>query len=130
MRSRTRNSNFAKERTMSKVILLLVPAVVALVGFLDRAAAQDEPRRSAASEIGRYQLVTGQGHPLFLIDTATGNCWSRTGDGEWRDEGNPTKSSNRKAAQKSERSVPKLQLPEESIKMVVMQREERSIPGS
>jgi hypothetical protein len=115
---------------MSKRILLVATVAVALVGSSSRTSAQEGPSRSGSSEVGRYQLVRVSENHFFLIDTATGHCWSRTPDADWRDEGNPTKSRDRKLAKASERSVPKLDLPGESVEMVVMQREERSIPGS
>jgi hypothetical protein len=115
---------------MTKRILLLVTATVALLASTNHASAQQGPSRFEASQVGRFQLVRLSETHLFLIDTATGHCWSRTSDGNWHDEGNPTQARERSLAQKGARSAPKLDLPVESVEMTVVQREERSIPGS
>ena len=109
---------------MTKKILLLSITMI-LVASVWRASAGDEP--PASGEVGRYQMVAGLDGRVYVLDTAFGQCWSRAG-GEWRDEGNPTK-----APKDGRAPVPgpvQLMLPSRSVEMTVMQREERSIPGS
>jgi hypothetical protein len=67
---------------------------------------------------------------LFLIDTTTGQCWSRSENGDWHDAGNPTKKKAKKSERTEERVVSSLKLPEKSVEVTVVQREERAIPGS
>jgi hypothetical protein len=115
---------------MTKRILLLATAAVALLASTNHTSAQQGPSRFEASQVGRYQLVRVSDAHLFLIDTATGHCWSWTPAGKWRDDGNPTRASDESLTRKGARSAPKLDLPMESVEMTVVQREERSIPGS
>ncbi|MDX1683296.1 MAG: hypothetical protein R3336_09265, partial [Phycisphaeraceae bacterium] len=46
----------------------------------------------AADLIGRYQAVSAGDRRVFVIDTATGNTWSRNLlGGGWKQEGNPAR---------------------------------------
>ncbi|MBI3468560.1 MAG: hypothetical protein HY000_36625 [Planctomycetes bacterium] len=115
---------------MKKGVLLAAAAAIALAGVDRLALAQVSSSRTETKEIGRYQLVRVSEMRIFLIDTATGQCWSRTPDADWRDEGNPTRTADRKRSRQGDRPAASLDLPEESVEMIVVQREERSIPGS
>lgn len=108
----------------------LAAAAIALAVAGSPALAQGPTFRAGAGEAGRYQLVRVSETRLFLIDTATGQCWSRTPDGDWRDEGNPAQTLAPKPARQAKGPAPTLTLPEKSVEMVVIQREERAIPGS
>ena len=115
---------------MNKSILLVVAAAIAIAVSDSRGSTQGRPSRTGTGQVGRYQLVTSLDGRIFLLDTATGQCWSRTPGGDWRDEGNPTQTKARKPEQQAKRSAPTLDLPEKSVEMTVVQREERAIPGS
>jgi hypothetical protein len=107
-------------------IALIVIAVV-FTAAVPRASAQDSASRRPR-EIGRYQLcATNSG--LFLIDTATGQCWIRMPDGQWRDDGSPADAARDPAARRAKGAPPTLELAGSS-EMTIVQREERAIPGS
>ncbi|MDB5352836.1 MAG: hypothetical protein JWN86_4083 [Planctomycetota bacterium] len=74
---------------MSKaVVLVMALATIGLGAY--RGSAQAPAPPPANPEIGRYQMVAAN-QQVFLIDTVTGQCWSRRGQGQWDDEGNPTR---------------------------------------
>lgn len=111
---------------MTKNIFLLLVSVAITLAVNDRrASAQDAGSRTG---VGRYQLATLDGR-IFVLDTATGQCWSRTPAGDWRNEGNPTKTNEGKQA-RTPHEPPQLELPHATVEMTVIQREERAIPGS
>ena len=114
---------------MCKRHLSAAVAVAFAVGA-SHCRAQSAPSRIEAGSIGRYQLVRASDNLMFMIDTVTGQCWSRLNDGRWRDAGNPTQPTSRNAPRTEAGIPPKLNLPEGSVEMTLMQREERSIPGS
>lgn len=122
----------------SRILLLAAAAAFALALTGSRAAAQEAVKREvkeppAAVEndrIGRYQMAGGWDGCIYVLDTATGQCWMRTPDGSWRDAGNPAKTQPEKSRKKAERTVPKLDLPEKTVEIVVAQREAVEIPGS
>jgi len=105
---------------------LAMAGLIAVSGNASLAQTTDNDAKTA--EIGRYQLVAVSQFQVFVIDTATGQCWSRTGGEEWRDEGNPAKKSAKK--RKGENADVRLDLPSESVDLTIVQREERAIPGS
>ncbi len=111
---------------MNKGIPLIVTAAfaVAVTGY--HVSAQGVTSRAAAGEVGRYQLVRASESHIFLIDTATGQCWGRTLDGDWHDKGNPIQT----RGQQTKVSAPTLNLPETAVEMIVVQREAQAIPGS
>jgi len=113
---------------MNKAILFVVAATIVLVDMGSHTSAQGTSSRIDGGEVGRYQLMRLSETRLFMIDTATGQCWSWTPDGEWRNEGNPTQVQAQKQCVKS--PPPSLDLPEKSVEMIVIQREDRAIPGS
>jgi hypothetical protein len=92
---------------MMKSKTAIVFGVAVLIGSLATAffashpaTAEPTPERAAS---GRYQLhirdridveagrSTVAGNSLVVVDTATGQCWERNGDGKWVDYGNPAK---------------------------------------
>lgn len=102
-----------------------------LAAVRGRASAKEPDFTENSGQIGRYQLVRISEDRLFLIDTATGHCWSRATHGSWRDEGQPNATDTKeRPARESEASVPTLDLPYGSVDLVVMQRESKAIPGS
>ena len=115
---------------MNKRMLLVMTAAIALGLPGGYTSARGTVSRTEVGQIGRYRLVPVLGNHIFLIDTATGQCWSRALDGEWRDEGNPTLSKTRAPAREAKAPAPALNLPEKSVELTVLQREERAIPGS
>ncbi|WP_417389584.1 hypothetical protein [Gimesia sp.] len=112
---------------MKNKLLLLVSVVISLAVNDRQALAQDV---RSQTEVGRYQLVASFDGRIVVLDTATGQCWSRTPGGNWRDEGNPTQTD--KTTQKTDTThkLPQLELPSRTVEMTIIQREERAIPGS
>lgn len=107
---------------------LLCGAVFAML------ALAPSPATAQGNRISRYQLVPVGASHVFLVDTMTGQCWSRAISGDrWRDEGNPTRDRPerrgvRRPADDDEEV--RLELPSESVELTIVQREERAIPGS
>lgn len=115
---------------MNKSILLIAAAAAALtLASGDAPAQRDADARRTFGQVGRYQMVRASEHSLFVIDTATGQCWSRAPDGEWLDAGNPARPAAR-GQRRPQRREAKLELPEETVHMTVVQRQLREIPGS
>ncbi len=118
---------------MSKCIPILVTAATLVAGWGNSAWGQAAQKPAESPPVGRYQVVAGWGEGfdtrMFVIDTATGQVWSRAKDGEWQDEGNPTQSKARRAAAVKP-AVPTLNLDSKSVDLTIIQREERAIPGS
>jgi hypothetical protein len=97
-----------------------------------RAATQTVRDEIRPGEVGRYRLTgVGTSTQLFMIDTATGQCWRHEGTRSWRDIGNPTRRDGR-GERRAERDGDEasLKLPTESVELTIVQREVRSIPGS
>lgn len=102
-------------------------SLLAFVGLLIPCLLTQPSVASAGDEgaqIGRYQLAAGM-DGLHVIDTTTGQCWSKSRDGEWVDEGSPLK-----AKAKPQREPVRLELKDESVQLTVRQRESKPIPGS
>lgn len=114
---------------MIRTVPLLVAAAIAVAASDHYARAQERGSRAEFLETGRYQLGNVSNR-LVLIDTATGQCWSRTANGSWRDEGNPTRSKAPPSRRPDRESDASLELPSTSVEMTIVQREERAIPGS
>lgn len=83
----------------------------------------------SAPQVDRYQLVVADG-VVFMVDSASGQCWSRVRHGVWVDEGNPTILPGTKAKTSAERETASLQLPQPVVELTVKQRRSRSVPGS
>ncbi|QDT44091.1 hypothetical protein Pan241w_41970 [Gimesia alba] len=111
---------------MKNVLRLLVCVTIPLVISEHRAAAEEAP----PAEVGRYQAVTSFDGRIFVLDTATGQCWSRSSRGTWHDEGNPTRMNPGRQANKTPEPPLLLKLPSDSVEMTIIQREERAVPGS
>lgn len=115
---------------MKKSILLLAVSIALAVSD-SRGSAQDPVPRTGTGAVGRYQAVASvMDGRLYVLDTATGQVWSRAPGGEWRDEGNPTRAKGRRLERRDKPSAPTLELPEKLVEMTIIQREERAIPGS
>jgi hypothetical protein len=110
--------------------ILWAAAAIAFVGVGIRLSAQEQPFRREPpphAQIGRFQLASA-GPMMFMIDTATGQVWKRNENGDWNDEGNPTKP--KPASEAEAKKAATLDLKGKSVEMVVVQREERAVPGS
>jgi hypothetical protein len=112
------------------VIRALIAAVLMVDGGFLAAQSPENGPPTPNGEIGRYQLMSTPSGLLFLVDTTNGQCWSRSLDGQWHDAGNPTKKKAKKTERAESKPTPSLKLPEKSVEMTVVQREERAIPGS
>ena len=115
---------------MKRNLGLLTAAGAALAALGVYAAAQESAPRRRTGDVGRYQLANSEGGRIVVLDTTSGQCWSKAHGGEWRDEGNPTAPGEGKPDRKALRTPIALKLPEKSVEMTVLQREERAIPGS
>jgi hypothetical protein len=110
--------------------ILWAAAAIAVVGVGIRVSAQEQPFRRELhphAQIGRFQLASA-GPVMFMIDTATGQVWKRNENGDWNDDGNPTKP--KPASETEAKKSAALDLKGKSVEMVVVQREERAVPGS
>jgi hypothetical protein len=74
---------------------------------------------------GHFQLTVGLDGTLFILDTTSGQCWSKRPGGKWVDEGNPNSRS-----QPVDEAPVKLNLPDKKVEITVKQRRAKSIPGS
>jgi hypothetical protein len=99
-------------------------AVSLLFSALDDASAQQSTR--SHWQVGRYQLETDRDGTVYLLDTMTGQCWSKVRGGRWTDEGNPTMLETSPAAEKPL----KLDLPKDVVQLTIRQRRTKFIPGS
>ncbi|MEX2140884.1 MAG: hypothetical protein WD894_16590 [Pirellulales bacterium] len=115
---------------MTRTFRFLLVAATALAMSEQLAVAQKVEAPSDTRQIGRYQLFAGPDRQIFVIDTSTGQCWSRISRGRWQDEGNPTRAKQRKEQRSADEAAPSLELASKSVEMSVLQREERAIPGS
>jgi hypothetical protein len=115
-----------------KSFIPLLLAIVALSAFGGNWAAGQPRTELRRGEVGRYELVAVGDSRIYLIDTATGQCWSRRGDEEWQDAGNPARRLPGGGERRRERDPGEvsLKLPSDSVELSIVQREERSIPGS
>src|SRR5262245_22712977 len=66
-------------------------AALSLVGLAAyRGSAQVGGPPPVERQVGRYQLATLPNGRIVVLDTATGQCWSKiTGGDQWQDEGSP-----------------------------------------
>lgn len=103
------------------------------------AQVQDESSPRAAAPAERFQAVRISDNRVFVIDTATGQCWSKyLGIRKWNDEGNPAqsrrrplKNSDSEAAIEDSAQAPRLALgDDDSVELTIRQRERKAIPGS
>jgi len=98
---------------------------MAATSLLLAAYSEAAPPPKQRMQIGRYQLVAGSGFAIFVIDTATAQCWSRGPDGRWVDLGNPL--------DPQPEQTPKplsLKLSGEPVELTILQRRSKAIPGS
>lgn len=114
---------------MRKVLFQVAYLAIALAFCASGGAAQDVASRPEASQIGRYQIAAAE-ERIFVLDTATGQCWGLTQNGTWLNEGNPTKMKEGKRTRTPDDELAKLELPDTPVELTVIQREERAIPGS
>ena len=64
-------------------------AIAAITAICNMARADVDPE--STDSVGRYQIMAVPDGRIFIIDTATGQCWSKVEGGKWHDEGNPTR---------------------------------------
>lgn len=110
----------------------LWPAVVLTLATSLNAAEPPQPP-GADGPTGRYQLVVSLSERMYLVDTVTGRCWSRSADGAWNDEGSPfapVSTARELGPSVKDDRKPQLQLAEMSVTMTVGQRETVEMPGS
>jgi hypothetical protein len=117
---------------MKKLLLLLLGTAGIIAIGRNSATSQTDRADFRAGEIGRFQIVAVGDARVYLLDTATGQCWTRSAvSGDWRDAGNPTRRPAR-GDRRGERESGEvsLKLPSETVRLSIFQREERAIPGS
>lgn len=117
---------------MSRSIASFVFVLGLTVGVHDACSQSHTPDTSddERTRVGRYQLVSHLDGRMLMLDTATGQCWSkRPGNRRWRNEGNPTRRGADSTAE-ARPVKPTLSLPSELVEMTFTQRETRAIPGS
>lgn len=109
---------------MSRILSLATCVVVSslLLSAYSEAAAPPKQRL----QVGRYQMVVGQYGAIYVIDTATAQCWSRSPDLHWTDLGKPWDPKPRPTPKKPLA----LKLPNEPVELTVLQRRSKAIPGS
>jgi len=102
--------------------------VAACLVLAPAAPAADDGAKEAPA-VARYQLVVGLDGRVYVLDTATGQCWSKEPGGQWRDEGSPLDPA---AAEKKKAPAGpvRLKLPEKTVKLTILQRRSKPIPGS
>jgi len=101
---------------------LCAAAAIAVVGVSIRMSAQEgfQPR-----QIGRYQMSPGLGGAIYIMDTSTGKFW-RGGDRPWELHEGPLHT----PPNADEKKAAALDLKGKPVEMVIIQREERAVPGS
>ena len=123
---------------MNAVVKVCACASGLLLAVAASAQIAQEPRPSSG-RAERYQAIRVSDDRVLVIDTATGQCWSKhLGHRQWIDEGAPS-SRQRLQGERAERStraerrarVPFLRLRgDEPVELTVRQREKKAIPGS
>jgi hypothetical protein len=70
---------------------ILLASLILGVSFGGRTSAQ--PKAEQPAPVGRYQMLYSSANGMFeVIDTATGQCWSKSeSTDEWRDYGSPAR---------------------------------------
>jgi len=109
---------------MSRILFLATCVVVITTHRLSTYCEAAAPPKQRM-QVGRYQLVVGQHNIVYVIDTATAQCWSRGPDLRWTDMGKPF--------DPKPGRTPKpltLKLPTEPVELTVLQRRSKVIPGS
>lgn len=80
----------------------------------------------------RYQLTVSE-NMMYVLDTATGQCWSKSVRGKsWTNHGSPVPDRDKRDKQdirEAEESL-SLKLPDEVVTITIRQRRSRPIPGS
>lgn len=106
-------------------IMSLVMCVAVINGLLLSTYCEAAAPPKQRMQVGRYQLVVGQNGYIYVIDTATAQCWIRSPDLRWTDMGKPF--------DPKPRRTPKpltLKLPNEPVELTILQRRSKPIPGS
>lgn len=92
-------------------------------------AAAQEPPLTFAGPPNRYQAIA-VGDSVFVIDTATGRCWSKHLDEpKWHDEGNPAEEFEPERRPAGRKPVLSL-ADDEPAEVTVRQRGRAAVPGS
>jgi len=116
---------------MNKYVVATAVAVVGVIATSGLLFAQPNQPGLSRGDVGRYQLhLIPSTSEFLMLDTATGQCWRRSPTGDWFSEGNPTRLKEKSSETAEKKKIPTLKLPEKSLEMTIVQREERAIPGS
>ena len=110
--------------------LAFVTLSLVLCFFAISTADAQSPKRL---QNGRYQLTVNYDGTMFLLDTATGQCWTKSRRGEWVDAGNPANPKlkpKQKLKVEAAKTPIKLELPRERVQLTITQRHSKVIPGS
>lgn len=107
----------------TKLVPLLLGGLWIVISSSEISAA---PRNYEDARVGRYQLVAGEEGSIYVIDTVLGQCWSKTKNGTWKDEGNPAESKTKSRQDE----LPSLTLPRDNVSLTIVQRKAKPIPGS
>jgi hypothetical protein len=109
----TKTRSDVMSRILSMATCVVVTTAVQLSAYCEAAA---PPKQRM--QVGRYQMVVGPHGYVYVIDTATGQCWNRSPDLRWTDMGKPW--------DPKPRPTPKkpliLKLPNEPVELTVLQR--------
>ena len=114
---------------MRNVMLSTIAFTLLIIGAVDVPAATGETaqQRDKQGTVGSFQLVTGFDGRLYMVDTRTGQCWSKSAGGDWVDIGNPARP---KPPTKRKRLPIDFRLPKGKVEFTIHQRRWKSIPGS
>ena len=110
-----------------KFTVMVITTVLAVFSIAYAATAQ--PPLANDQQVGRYQIAAGADGWIFVLDTATGQCWSKHLSGQWRDEGNPARLNKTEARDKANSPLT-LVLPHDKVELAIKQRQSKPIPGS
>ena len=109
---------------MSRILSLAACVVISSLALSAYCEAAAPPKQRL--QVGRYQMVVGPHGSVYVIDTATAQCWSRSPALRWPDMGEPW-DPKRKQTPKKPLSF---KLPDEPVELTVLQRRSKPIPGS
>ncbi len=113
---------------MDGKIMVLVASVA--IGVAAQASEPQATPPAAGGPVGRYQICTGllpnMESRIFVVDTITGQCWSKSEKGKWHDEGNPARGDGHPSVRPSPDPATILEDPAE---MTIIQRREEAVPG-
>lgn len=112
-------------------IIVLAVGVGTLFFSVSGAALTAEQTGESSPAAGRYQLTVAFDGRIYVIDTATGETWSRQPGiaVAWQSLGNPTAPQDGNRIEAVNRSVD-VELPDSEIAFTIRQRQEKEVPGT